>query len=91
MKRTVRLGLEQITGIDGDGRMIGNKNIDLVEIMEIPIGKGIEGVDILRRVVVILPIFFFFFISIIIIILLLLLLIFIIIIILIHNFFFDKQ
>ena len=44
--------------MDGDGRMIGNKNIDLVEIMEIPIGKGIEGVDILRRVVVILLVFF---------------------------------
>ena len=59
MKRTVRLGLEQVTGMDGDGRMIENKNIDLVEIMEIPIGKGIEGVDILRRVVVILLLFFF--------------------------------
>ena len=44
MKRTVRLGLEQVTGMDGDGRMIGNKNIDIVEILEIPIGKGIEGV-----------------------------------------------
>ena len=46
--------------MDDYGRMIGNKNIDIVEILEIPIGKGIEGVDILWRVVMILLLVFFF-------------------------------
>lgn len=54
MKRTLRPGLEQVTGMDSDGRMIGNKNVEAVEVMETPIGKRIEGVDMLRSVVVIL-------------------------------------
>ena len=57
MKRTLQPGLEQFTGMGIDGMMIGNKNIEVVEVIETPTGERIEGVDMLRSVAMILFVF----------------------------------